>query len=137
MSFLRTRYHRPWHCSRLSAKPLARRDLHHTRDGLILCALILAAVRFGVRKSGFDPAVMLPMRDNLIGSISAIFALMVAFSAAEIWNDTSQANTAVQRKSNALENLLALAPSLPAGSGPTTQDRRQRLYAPSRRPGLA
>jgi hypothetical protein len=56
---------------------------------------------------------MLPMRDTLIGAISAIFALMVAFSAAGIWNDTSQANAAVQRESNALENMLALAPSLP------------------------
>ena len=82
--------------------------------GLVLSGLVVVAVRFGVQKSGFSPTTILPMRDTLIGAISALFALMVAFSAAGIWNDTSQANTAVQRESNALENMLALAPSLPA-----------------------
>jgi hypothetical protein len=38
-------------------------------------------------------------------------------SAAGIWNDTSRANTAVQQESNALENVLALARSLPPELG--------------------
>jgi hypothetical protein len=81
--------------------------------GLTLCWIMLALVRLGIRGSGVDPAVPLPIRDTLIDSVSAMFALMMAFSAAGIWNDTSQANTAVQRESNALENVLALARSLP------------------------
>ena len=81
--------------------------------GLALCWIMLALVRLGIRSSGVDPAIPLPIRDTLIDSVSAVFALMMAFSAAGIWNDTSQANTAVQRESNALENVLALARSLP------------------------
>ena len=81
--------------------------------GLTLCWIMLAIVRLCIRGSGVDTAVPLPIRDTLIDSVSAMFALMMAFSAAGIWNDTSQANTAVQRESNALENVLALARSLP------------------------
>ena len=82
--------------------------------GLALCWTVLALVRLGIRSSGVDPTTPLPIRDTLIDAVSAIFALMMAFSAAGIWNDTSQASTAVQRESNALENVLALARSLPA-----------------------
>jgi Protein of unknown function (DUF4239) len=82
--------------------------------GLAVCWIMLALVRVGIRSSGVDPAIPLPIRDTLIDSISAIFALMMAFSAAGIWNDSWQANTAVQREANALENVLALARSLPA-----------------------
>jgi Protein of unknown function (DUF4239) len=82
--------------------------------GLAVCWIMLVLVRVGIRSSGVDPAIPLPIRDTLIDSISAIFALMMAFSAAGIWNDSWQANTAVQREANALENVLALARSLPA-----------------------
>ena len=82
--------------------------------GLALCWIIILLIRLGVRCFGLDPKIPLPIRDTLIDSISAIFALMMAFSAAGIWNDISQANTAIQRESNALENVLALARSLPA-----------------------
>lgn len=93
--------------------PLAAMFLATLAIGLALGGLVLAGVRFGVRLSGFDLGTALPMRDALMNAIGAIFALMVAFSAAGIWNDTTQANSAVQRESNALENMLALAPSLP------------------------
>ena len=93
--------------------PLAAMFLATLAIGLALGGLVLAAVRFGVRRSGFDLGVALPIRDALMNAVGAIFALMVAFSAAGIWNDATQANTAVQRESNALENMLALAPSLP------------------------
>jgi hypothetical protein len=56
--------------------------------GLAVCWIMLALVRVGIRSSGVDPAIPLPIRDTLIDSISAIFALMMAFSAAGIWNDS-------------------------------------------------
>jgi hypothetical protein len=74
--------------------------------------LCRSAIRSLIPLAGVDPAVPLPIRDTLIDSVSAMFALMMAFSAAGIWNDTSQANTAVQRESNALENVLALEGTL-------------------------
>jgi len=82
--------------------------------GAAFCALILGIVRLGLRLSGHDPSVPLQIRDVMIGAISAVFALMIAFSAAGIWNDAVQANAAVQREANALENVLAVSTSLPA-----------------------
>jgi len=90
--------------------------------GLALCWIIILLVRSGVRCFGLDPKIPLPIRDTLIDSISAIFALMMAFSAAGIWNDISQANTAIQRESNALENVLALARSLPTDLSETMRE---------------
>src|ERR1700678_982999 len=80
---------------------------------IALCWVIVLVFRLWVRGCGFDAATPLPIRDTIIGAVSAIFALMMAFSAAGIWNDTLQANTAVQREANALENVVALAASLP------------------------
>ncbi len=82
--------------------------------GLTLCWIILGIVRICINRAGLNPLAPLPVRDNLIGTISAIFALMMAFTAAGIWNDTLRANTAVQREANALENVLALGSSLPS-----------------------
>jgi len=80
---------------------------------LAFCWTILMVVRLCIRSLVRDPTVPLPIRDTIIGALSAIFALMMAFSAAGIWSDTLQAQTAVQRESNALENIVALAGSLP------------------------
>src|SRR5262249_31014059 len=55
----------------------------------------------------------LPIRDALISSLSAMFALMVAFSAAGIWSDAIQARGAVQREANSIENVVAIASSFP------------------------
>lgn len=94
--------------------------------GLTLCWIILGVVRFAINRSGLDPSIPLEIRDVLIGTISAIFALMIGFSAAGIWNDTSQANAAVQREANALENVLALANSLPADVEEKIRERVSR-----------
>jgi hypothetical protein len=107
--------------------------------GLAFCWLILFAVRACVRASGFDPSHMLPMRDTMIGAVSTVFALMVAFSAAGIWNDTLQASTAVQRESNALENVYALATSLPTELSDSIRDsvaRYGRLVVESDWPAM-
>jgi Protein of unknown function (DUF4239) len=81
--------------------------------GLAAGALVLVAVRVTVRLLGLDPSNALPIRDALIGSLSAMFALMVAFSAAGIWSDAIQARSAVQREANSIENIFAIAWSFP------------------------
>jgi hypothetical protein len=78
--------------------------------------LVLLAVRFGIRLLGIDAGQPIPVRDALIGGLSTIFALMVAFSAAGIWNDAIQARAAVQREANAIENVNALASHYPQES---------------------
>jgi hypothetical protein len=75
--------------------------------------IILIAVRLSARWSGADAAKVLPIHGNVLTSASALFALMLAFSAAGIWNDTLQARSAVQREANALENVFGLANALP------------------------
>jgi hypothetical protein len=103
-----------WLLDFLQNLPLAAMFFATLAIALALCWAIILVVRLSVRRCGLDPAAPLPIRDTLIGAVSAIFALMMAFSAAGIWNDTLQANTAVQREANALENVVALAGSLPS-----------------------
>jgi len=51
-----------------------------------------------------------------------MFALMVAFSAAGIWNDSIQARAAVQREANAIENIVALSSNF-------SEDLRETVHA--------
>jgi hypothetical protein len=81
--------------------------------GAVVGAVVLVAVRTTVRLLGIAPTQALPVRDALISSLSAIFALMVAFSAAGIWNDSVQARAAVQREANAIESVVALSANFP------------------------
>lgn len=103
-----------WLLDFLQNLPLAAMFLVALAIGFALCVVILSVVRVAVRMSGLNPVVQLPVRDTIIGAVSTIFALMMAFSAAGIWNDTLLANSAVQREANAIENALALARGLPA-----------------------
>jgi hypothetical protein len=75
---------------------------------------VLLTVRLAVRLIGLDPRQPILIRDAVISSLSAIFALMVAFSASGIWNDAIQARAAVQREANAIENVHALSSHYPA-----------------------
>jgi Protein of unknown function (DUF4239) len=61
--------------------------------------------------SGLDSAKSVPIHDMVMVT-SLMFALMLSFSAAGIWNDWVQARGAVQREALALENVLALADGL-------------------------
>jgi hypothetical protein len=81
---------------------------------LVVCWLIIGAVRAAVRLAGFTPTEALPIRDSIIGACTTIFALIVAFSAAGIWNDALNARNTVQREADALENASVLATGLPA-----------------------
>src|SRR5262249_19167685 len=55
--------------------------------GAIIAAIVLIVVRLTLRLLSVPATEVLAVRDGLITSLSAIFALMVAFSAAGIWND--------------------------------------------------
>jgi hypothetical protein len=78
---------------------------------LLLCWMILVLVRLGARMVGSESAKSLPIQDMVMVT-SLMFALMLSFAAAGIWNDWVQARGAVQREALALENVLALADGL-------------------------
>jgi hypothetical protein len=93
--------------------PLPRLFLVTIICGLAAGALVLIGVRVTVSLLRIAPTRPLPIRDALISSLSAMFALMVAFSAAGIWSDAIQARGAVQREANSIENIVAIASSFP------------------------
>lgn len=93
--------------------PLPRLFLVTIICGLAAGALVLIGVRVTVRVLRIGRTRPLPIRDALISSLSAMFALMVAFSAAGIWSDAIQARGAVQREANSIENIVAIASSFP------------------------
>ncbi len=97
----------------LESLPIARLFLVTIIGGAAAGALVLVTVRVTVRVLGSAPTQSLPIRDALISSLSAMFALMVAFSAAGIWSDAVQARAAVQREANSIENVFAIAWSFP------------------------
>jgi hypothetical protein len=97
----------------LESLPLLKLFLLTIICGLALGALVLVGVRGTVRLLRIGRTRPLPIRDALISSLSAMFALMVAFSAAGIWSDAIQARGAVQREANSIENIVAIASSFP------------------------
>jgi len=97
----------------LESLPLPQLFLLTIICGLTLGALVLVGVRGTVRLLRLGRTRPLPIRDALISSSSAMFALMVAFSAAGIWSDAIQARGAVQREANSIENIVAIASSFP------------------------
>ena len=78
-----------------------------------VCWLLIGLVRFGISRFGRRMDQPLPIRDSIINACGALFALIVAFSAAGIWNDAVSARTAVQREADAVETALVLAVVLP------------------------
>jgi hypothetical protein len=80
---------------------------------LIVALLIIASVRGTLRHFGYGQGAPFALRDVVVTGTSAMFALMIAFSAVGIWNDANQARAAVQREANALENVLSIAASFP------------------------
>ena len=75
--------------------------------------VIVVAVRLSLHRLGFGEDRPLALRDAAVNTVSAIFALTMAFSAAGIWQESQQAHAAVQREANALENLYSIAASFP------------------------
>lgn len=80
---------------------------------IAICWLLIGLVRFAVPRLGYRLDEPLPIRDSLINACGGLFALIVAFSAAGIWNDAVSARTAAQREADAVENALAVSAGLP------------------------
>src|SRR5262245_65116097 len=78
---------------------------------LLLCWLILALVWLGVRMAGSESAKSLPIQDMVMVT-SLMFALMLSFAAAGIWNDWVQARGAVQREAVAVGYVVAVVEGL-------------------------
>src|SRR5262245_33224898 len=93
---------------------------------LLLCWVILVLVRLGLRAAGSGSAKSLPIQDMVMVT-SLMFALMLSFAAAGIWNDWAQARGAVHRAALALANVLALADGLSPRARGQGQSRRDRL----------
>lgn len=93
--------------------PLAAMFLVVWSISTAICWLLIGLVRFAVPRMGYRLSEPLPIRDSLINACGALFALIVAFSAAGIWNDAVSARTAVQREADAVENALVVSAGLP------------------------
>jgi hypothetical protein len=95
----------------LQALPLPAMFLVSFGITLAVAALIIASVRTALRRLGYSENKPFGLRDVVVTGTSAMFALMIAFSAVGIWNDANLARAAVQREANALENVLSIAAS--------------------------
>ena len=84
--------------------------------------LILGGVRVTLRLRGWDPAKPINVPE-LATITSVLFALLLSFSAAGVWNDWQQAQNAVRREALALENVLGLANGLPVERGEKLKER--------------
>lgn len=94
---------------------------------VIISWVLIGLVRFIIPSMGYDLAEPLPIRDSLINTCGGLFALIVAFSAAGIWNDALSARNAVQREADSIENAMALLVSLP-GDVQSKMSEQLRAY---------
>jgi hypothetical protein len=84
--------------------------------------LIRGGVRVTLRLRGWDATK--PVNVPELATItSVLFALLLSFSAAGVWNDWQQAQSAVRREALALENVLGLANGLPPERGEKLKER--------------
>ncbi|MCP4560663.1 MAG: DUF4239 domain-containing protein [Bosea sp.] len=105
--------------------PLAAMFLAVLALSIAACWLLICLVRFAIPRLGYRMDQPLPIRDSIINTCGALFALIVAFSAAGIWNDAVSARTAVQREADAVETALTLAVVLPEETRPELVDGLQ------------
>jgi H+/Cl- antiporter ClcA len=73
--------------------------------GLYLLITVLAA---GERARAFKA-----ISPGMLPPLAVIFALLVGFLAAQVWNDADRANTAVNREASALRAAVLLARWVP------------------------
>ena len=74
-------------------------------------AIICAVVRFlavGERARAFKA-----VSPGMLPVLGILFGLFVAFTAAQVWNDTDRANAAVNREASALRAVIVLAAGFP------------------------
>src|SRR5262245_17982865 len=73
--------------------------------GLYLLVTALAAGERALAFKSISPAMLAPL--------AVVFALLVGFLAAQVWNDAERANGAVNREASALRAVVLLANGLP------------------------
>jgi hypothetical protein len=70
--------------------------------------LLITALAVGERARAFKA-----ISPGMLPPLSIIFALLVGFLAAQVWNDTDRASTAVNREASALRAAVLLAAAFP------------------------
>jgi hypothetical protein len=110
--------------------------------GALVVFVIAVGVWIALRVLRVPPTRILFDSGILITVLSLMFAVLIGFASAGIWNDEVQARTAVQREANAIENIVALASSYPTElrDWPAMQQRtdaNDNLYNRSNSPLVA
>jgi hypothetical protein len=97
----------------LEQLPLAELFVACLACGAFVLLLVVVGVRLTLRALRVPPSQTLFEGNILVTLLSVLFTMLVAFSAAGIWNDQVQARAVMQREANAMENIFALASSYP------------------------
>ena len=98
----------------LEQLPLAELFVACLACGAFVLLMVGVGVRLTLRALRVPPSQTLFEGNILVTLLSVLFTMLVAFSAAGIWNDQVQARAVVQREANAMENIFALASSYPS-----------------------
>jgi len=93
--------------------PLPQMFLACLACGAVVVFIIAVGVWIALRVLRVPPTRILFDSGILITVLSLMFAVLIGFASAGIWNDEVQARAAVQREANAIENIAALASSYP------------------------
>ena len=97
----------------LEQLPLAELFVGCLACGALVLLMVVVGVRLTLRALRLPPSQTLLEGNILVTLLSVLFSMLVAFSAAGIWNDQIQARAVIQREANAMENIYALASSYP------------------------
>jgi hypothetical protein len=88
---------------------------------IYLITAVIYAVVIGLATGGWARAFK-AVSPGMLPPLGILFALFIAFTASQVWNDTDRANTAVTREASALRAVVILATSFPGE--PEAQMRR-------------
>jgi hypothetical protein len=97
----------------LELLPLPRMFVACLACGAVVLFVVTVGVWVALRVLRVPPTRILFESGILITVLSLMFAVLIGFASAGIWNDEVQARAAVQREANAIENIVALASSYP------------------------
>jgi len=80
--------------------------------------LVAGAIHFvvGALAVGDRTRAFKAVSPGMLPPLGILFGLFVAFTAAQVWNDTERANAAVNREASSLRSVLVLASSFPGES---------------------
>ena len=86
----------------------------------LLAAVLFAAVM--TLAAGGRTKTFKAISPGMLPVLGIIFGLFVAFIAAQVWNDSDRASTAVSREASALRGVVLLAAGLPTEQGARLQN---------------